>query len=72
MFLDFPFKQLSLQQLTGVASGTIWALGAGFALFPILNLTFGIRVSLNIEEEDLDIYEHGESTYNKEVSIINH
>jgi Amt family ammonium transporter len=41
-----------------------WAMGLGFLLFITLKKTIGVRVSKRIEEEGLDIYEHGESAYN--------
>ena len=36
----------------------------GYILFKVLDKLFGLRVSKRIEEEGLDIYEHGESAYN--------
>jgi Amt family ammonium transporter len=51
-------------QLLGVLAIAAWASELGFLLFFILNKTIGIRVSKTIEEEGLDIYEHGESAYN--------
>jgi len=33
-------------------------------LFLVLKKVNGLRVSARIEEEGLDIYEHGESAYN--------
>lgn len=30
----------------------------------LLDKFFGLRVGRRVEEEDLDIYEHGESAYN--------
>ncbi len=41
-----------------------WAAGMGFVLFKALDKLFGLRVSRRVEEEGLDIYEHGESAYN--------
>ena len=35
-----------------------------FVLFKIVNATVGIRVDKRVEEEGLDVYEHGESAYN--------
>lgn len=55
---------LLVTQLIGVIAIAAWALGTGFILFSILKYTVGIRVSRKIEEEGLDVYEHGESTYN--------
>ncbi|MDA3823409.1 MAG: ammonium transporter [Bacteroidales bacterium] len=51
-------------QVIGVLAVAAWAMGLGFILFYILKKTMGIRVSKTIEEEGLDIYEHGESAYN--------
>ena len=51
-------------QLIGVGAVAAWAMGLGFLVFFILKKTIGVRVSMRIEEEGLDIYEHGESTYN--------
>ncbi|RPJ03765.1 MAG: ammonium transporter, partial [Spirochaetaceae bacterium] len=51
-------------QAVGVAAVAAWALLMGFLLFKILKATNGLRVSRRIEEEGLDVYEHGESSYN--------
>jgi len=51
-------------QLIGVGAVAAWAMGLGFLVFYILKKTIGVRVSKRIEEEGLDIYEHGESAYN--------
>ena len=51
-------------QLIGVAAVAAWAMGLGFLVFFVLKKTIGVRVSKRIEEEGLDIYEHGESAYN--------
>lgn len=56
-------KQLGLQA-TGVLSIGAWAFGCGFILFKFLKLVNGLRVSRRVEEEGLDVYEHGESVYN--------
>ena len=55
---------LLFSQLIGVLSIAAWAMGLGFVLFKILKSTVGLRVSRRVEEEGLDIYEHGESAYN--------
>jgi Amt family ammonium transporter len=57
------FKLLGIQAV-GVLSVGAWALGTGFILFKILKVANGLRVSRRIEEEGLDVYEHGESAYN--------
>jgi Amt family ammonium transporter len=51
-------------QLIGVLSVAAWALALGFILFFGLKKTIGVRVTRRIEEEGLDVYEHGESAYN--------
>jgi Amt family ammonium transporter len=51
-------------QLIGVGSIAAWALTASAVLFLSLKYTNGLRVEKRIEEEGLDIYEHGESAYN--------
>jgi len=55
---------LLVSQLVGVISVFAWAFGLGFILFQIIKSTVGLRVTRRIEEEGLDIYEHGESAYN--------
>lgn len=55
---------LLMAQIVGALIIGAWAIAAGFALFKGLDLLFGIRVSQRIEEEGLDIYEHGETVYN--------
>jgi len=51
-------------QLIGVVSIASWALAASAVLFLSLKYLNGLRVEKRIEEEGLDIYEHGESAYN--------
>jgi ammonium transporter, Amt family len=63
LFYGGGFKQLGIQALGVVSIGT-WALITGFILFGILKATNGLRVSKRIEEEGLDVYEHGEAVYN--------
>lgn len=41
-----------------------WSFGLGWIFLKVLDKTMGIRVSPRIEEEGLDIYEHGETAYN--------
>lgn len=36
----------------------------GFIIFKTLDKIHGLRVPARVEEEGLDIYEHGESAYN--------
>ena len=41
-----------------------WSFGLGLLTFVILKKVHGIRVEARVEEEGLDIYEHGETAYN--------
>jgi len=59
----FGFEQFTTQ-LIGVIAVAAWGLGTGFILFTILKKTIGLRVHKRVEEEGLDIYEHGETAYN--------
>jgi ammonium transporter, Amt family len=56
-------KQL-LIQLVAVVTTIVFSGTMTFILFKIIDKTTGIRVDEMIEEEGLDIYEHGESAYN--------
>ena len=51
-------------QAIGVLTFFVWAFGGGLILFSILKGAKVLRVSRRIEEEGLDVYEHGESAYN--------
>jgi Amt family ammonium transporter len=56
---------LLLAQLTGAVVIGAWALAMGFIIFKLLDkFCGGIRVPKRVEEEGLDIYEHGETAYN--------
>jgi ammonium transporter, Amt family len=57
-------SSLLISQIIGVVSIGAWAFIMGFVLFKILKATVGLRVPRRIEEEGLDVYEHGESAYN--------
>jgi Amt family ammonium transporter len=50
-------------QALGVISVAAWALAMGFILFRTIKSTVGLRVPKRVEEEGLDIYEHGETAY---------
>jgi Amt family ammonium transporter len=52
-----------LVQLIGVACYGVFTFGAAFALFGILKMTIGIRVSEEEELEGLDLAEHGMHAY---------
>ena len=51
-------------QLFGALVVGLWAAGMGFIIFKVLDKIHGLRVPARVEEEGLDIYEHGESAYN--------
>ena len=51
-------------QVLGIICIDAWAAAAGAVLFYTIKHTCGLRVDKRIEEEGLDIYEHGESCYN--------
>ena len=51
-------------QIFGALVVAVWAGVMGYIIFKVLDRIHGLRVSKRIEEEGLDIYEHGESAYN--------
>lgn len=51
-------------QLFGAIVIGVWAASMGFLIFKLLDRLHGLRVPKRIEEEGLDVYEHGESAYN--------
>ena len=48
----------------GILVIDLWAAACGFILFYGIKKLHGLRVDKRIEEEGLDIYEHGEACYN--------
>lgn len=50
--------------MLGIVCIDVWAIAAGIVLFYGIKKLVGLRVDKRIEEEGLDIYEHGESCYN--------
>ena len=48
----------------GVVVTVAWAFVLGYVILKLLDLIWGIRVEPRVEEEGLDIYEHGETAYN--------
>ncbi len=63
LFYGHGAKLLGIQAI-GVASFFAWAFGLGLILFFILKKAGVLRVSKIVEEEGLDVFEHGESAYN--------
>ena len=53
-----------LPQLVGELSIAGWSFVTGLILFSTIKYIHGLRVDPRIEEEGLDVYEHGESSYN--------
>ena len=51
-------------QIFGIIIVGGWAALMGYIIFKVLDKVHGLRVPARIEEEGLDIYEHGESAYN--------
>ena len=51
-------------QALGILVIDLWAAATGFLLFFGIKKLHGLRVGKRVEEEGLDIYEHGESCYN--------
>ncbi len=50
-------------EILGVLVVGCWAAFMGFVVFKGLDKIFGLRVPARVEEEGLDIYEHGETCY---------
>lgn len=63
LFYGHGATQLGIQAI-GVVTFFVWAFGTGFILFTILKKFKILRVTRRIEEEGLDVYEHGESAFN--------
>nr|MDA3880144.1 ammonium transporter [Prolixibacteraceae bacterium] len=63
LFYGHGFGQLGIQAI-GVLAFFAWAFGTGLLLFFILKKAGILRVTRRIEEEGLDVYEHGENAYN--------
>ncbi len=55
---------LLVSQFIGVGAVAAWSLSMGYIMFKTIKSTIGLRVDKRVEEEGLDIYEHGESAYN--------
>ena len=51
-------------QCLGILVIDLWAAACGFLLFFGIKKACGLRVEPRVEEEGLDVYEHGESCYN--------
>ena len=51
-------------QLLGASAVAVFAFCTGMILFTVIKKTHGLRCDRIIEEEGLDVYEHGEACYN--------
>jgi Amt family ammonium transporter len=63
LFYGHGAKLLGIQAI-GVLAFFAWAFGTGFILFMILKKAKVLRVNRIVEEEGLDVYEHGENAFN--------
>ena len=63
LFYGGGWRMLGIQTL-GAAVYAAWALVCGLILFGTIRSTIGLRVDRRIEEDGLDYYEHGETSYN--------
>ncbi len=52
-----------LPQIVGILAAIVWGFGGGYILFKILDLTMGLRVDEQEEEDGLDEHEHGTVAY---------
>lgn len=57
------WEQIGIQAIATIFTIAFSAI-LTYVLFKIVDRTVGIRITPNIEEEGLDVYEHGESAYN--------
>jgi len=53
-----------ITQLIGEVVVAGWSFGCGLIMFLAIKYIHGLRVTPRIEEEGLDVYEHGEAAYN--------
>jgi Amt family ammonium transporter len=58
-----------IAQLIGAVAVLVWAFGAGYVMFKVMDLVMGIRVSPEEELAGLDIDEHGSPAYPNFVTI---
>ncbi len=58
-------------QLLGIGAGFVWAFGASFVMFKLIDKTIGLRVSPEEETEGLDFGEHGANAY-PNFQIVSH
>ncbi len=57
-------SKIMITQLIGIGTCFIWAFGAAFILFKVIDMTVGLRISKEEELQGVDIVEHGAHAYN--------
>lgn len=62
LFYGYGWGFLGAQVFGAVVVGA-WAASMGFIVFKTIKKCHGLRVGKRVEEEGLDIYEHGETAY---------
>lgn len=63
LFYGGGWHSLGVQAL-GILSIVVWSFACGWIILYAMHKIKGIRVSPRVEEEGLDVYEHGETAYN--------
>ena len=58
-----------LMQLSGATLCAVWAFGATFAVFTVVNKVKSMRVAPEVEEEGLDVPEFGMEAYPEETTV---
>ena len=62
--MDYAFGAQLVTQLLATAVAIVWARVGSAVVFGLLKVTMGLRVTDEVEREDLDLGEHGERAYN--------
>lgn len=63
LFYGGGFRMAGVQT-AGALAYAFWGIACGLIVFSAVNKTIGLRVASRIEEDGLDYYEHGETSYN--------
>jgi ammonium transporter, Amt family len=61
---EYVFSTAFMAQLKGVAICVVWTGVVSYVLFKLIDLTMGLRVSVDDERQGLDLSSHGEKAYN--------
>ena len=62
-FETHALEPVIVPQLIGIAAAFVWAFGASFILFKLINIFVKVRVPEQVELEGLDFHEHGIDAY---------